>query len=199
MKGPPERPIPVREFLAGQQNPAQPEAPEVEGEGPSARPEEGREASDTGRSDPDCGPGDDASTPGGSGVERPGRDVGPEAWADPAAREGASPRSERVIEGDGVRWRVRVAGRTRTGFGLDAGAVLLDLRFEPQASGEDGGEGATAAGTGGTTGEGRGADAGGAGLSTRGVLVPARNLDELSDDDLLEALGRFRARNPTPG
>lgn len=79
------------------------------------------------------------------------------------------PAPSRTFEDDdGGRWRVEVAGRTRTGTGADPGASLLLLVFEALEA-EDGGVRE--------------------GVKRREVLVPARELDDFSLDRLTELLG----------
>lgn len=80
------------------------------------------------------------------------------------------PPPSRVFEAeDGSRWRVEVGGRSATGIPSDPGAPLLLLVFTPLADEGD---------------EPRDA------VDRRELLVPARELDALSVDQLVELLGR---------
>jgi hypothetical protein len=87
----------------------------------------------------------------------------------------------RSLEIAGRQWEVRAVGRTRTGHGRDAGALLLLLAFTPAGAGE--GQGADEA-------EVEVGDATPAGV--REALAVARSLDDLDDDVLAELLERSR-------
>jgi hypothetical protein len=105
-----------------------------------------------------------ASTP----VQPPGEAASP----DPTPPEPARPL---VI--DGTRWDVRAVGRTRSGHGRDAGALLLLLNFTPSEGKPD------------REGKDRG-DA--ARPVVREALAVGRSLDDLDDEVLGELLERSR-------
>lgn len=90
-----------------------------------------------------------------------------------------APRPSRIFEDDdGSRWRVEVAGRTRTGTGPDPGASLLLLVFEAiEPDSEHPREG----------------------IDAREILVPVRALAALSDDRLTELLGTSLPSTFEPG
>jgi len=114
----------------------------------------------------------------------PVRSVAPAARPEPSDIQNASPDSSsapsgpvapaapspppRLLDAREGRWEVRPIGRTRTGHGRDAGALLLLVRFEPLEGGE------------GEAGTPRSRE-------SREGLVVARSLDDL-DDEALEAL-----------
>jgi hypothetical protein len=81
----------------------------------------------------------------------------------------------RILETEQGRWEVRPIGRTRTGHGRDAGALLLLVRFDPVEAG--GGEGETERPR---------------ALQPREGLGVARSLEDLDDEALEELLERAR-------
>jgi hypothetical protein len=104
----------------------------------------------------------------------------PPSGGPPAGRPGPDPtplEPSRPVEIDGRRWDVRAVGRTRTGHGRDAGALLLLLTFTPAGEGPD------------EAGVGMG-DATPAAM--REALAVARSLEDLDDQVLAELLARSR-------
>lgn len=75
----------------------------------------------------------------------------------------------RVLESEGETWHVRVGGRQRSGTSPDRGASLLLLFF--QRSPDEG-------------------------TPDREAYAPARSLDDVGDDELLELLARSRPHRP---
>lgn len=94
------------------------------------------------------------------------------------------PPSRVFHDDDGLAWTVEVAGRGRTGSRGDRGADLLLLTFRPgaEASGEEPGE---------EPGEEEG--------QALERLVVARELDDLSDDRLVEILAEASPPSFEPG
>jgi len=92
--------------------------------------------------------------------------------ADQAGSDPPLSQPPRLLEIDGRRWEVHAVGRTRTGHGRDAGALLLLLTFTPVEVGD-----ATPA-------------------AVREALAVARSLEDLDDEVLAELLERSR---PVPG
>lgn len=90
--------------------------------------------------------------------------------APPAPPEVPTP-VRRFQAADGRSWQARLEGRTRSGRPADRGVDLALLTFHPvddDAAGE------------------------GEGLRPRELLLPLSELDELSDDQLVDALDRAR-------
>jgi len=118
----------------------------------------------------------------------PVRSVAPPPASTPPAAESGPERAaphppplepSRPLEIDGRQWEVRAVGRTRTGHGRDAGALLLLLTFTPAGDGEKGDEAGMEVG-----------DATPA--ASREALAVARSLDDLDDEVLAELLERSR-------
>ncbi|CAN5736361.1 hypothetical protein BH23GEM11_BH23GEM11_15700 [soil metagenome] len=115
-----------------------------------------------------------SSSPPGAGAAGAGAE---RAEIDPSPLE-----PPRFLELDGLRWEVQAVGQTRTGYGRDAGAILLLLKFVPVPPD------APVVGKDATP------------VDPREALAVARSLDDLDNEMLSELLERSRPlRQEGPG